>query len=228
MEVLHVADAGGQGQDAFTPAKVASDASTRENRLSARDSNMTGLGIRPRTPPLSPSSRSYAGTDRLSVLSATATDLSDFSPSPTASIGSVRIATVTRVPCRAGDRRVSTGMASIASEDGYLSDASLTLRGMGASGECAAASLASRLGAEPELREHEIHTGTQKDHEPREATRLATSKWQRGLSSSRNRLSSDEWAVRSGSSQSSDHAGRQSMSILGELPRHGTRYSVKK
>ena len=223
MEILHVANAGGQGQDASAQAKLASDASTRENRLSGRESTMTGPGIRPRTPPLSPSSRSYAGTDRLSVLSATATDLSDFSPSPTASIGSVRIATVTRVPCRAGDRRISTGMASIASEDGYLSDASLTLRGMGASGEGAAASLASRLGAEPELREHKIEIGTEKDHEPREATRHATSKWQRGLSSSRNRHPSDEWAARSGSSQSSDHAGRQSMSILGELPRHGTR-----
>ena len=225
MEILHEADAGGQGQDASAQAKLASDPSTRENRLSEREreSNMTGLGIRPRTPPLSPSSRSYAGTDRLSVLSATATDLSDFSPSPTASIGSVRIATVTRVPCRAGDRRVSTGMASIASEDGYLSDASLTLRDMDASGEGVAASLASRLGAEPELREHKIEIGTEKDHEPREATRHATSKWQRGLSSSRNRHPSDEWAARSGSSQSSDHAGRQSMSILGELPRQGTR-----
>lgn len=216
MEILHVADVGSQDRDASTQAKMGNDASTRENRLSARESSMTGLGIRPRTPPLSPSSRSYAGTDRLSVLSATATDLSDFSPSPTASIGSVRIATVTRVPCRTGDRRVSTGMASIASEDGYLSDASLTLRGMGTSGEgvVAAASLASRLGAEPELREHKIDIGMRKDHEPREATRLATCKWQRGLSSSRNRHSSDEWAARSGSSQSSDHAGRQSMSIF--------------
>ncbi|GAA5966286.1 hypothetical protein JCM8115_004815 [Rhodotorula mucilaginosa] len=195
------------------------DATTRKNRLSARETSMTGLGIRPRTPPLSPSSQSYAGTDRLSVLSATATDLSDFSPSPTASIGSVRIATVTRVPCRAGDRRVSTGMASIASEDGYLSDASLTLRGMGASGERAIASSASRLDAEPELREDEFESGTKKHHESRAATRLATSKWQRGLSSSQNRLSSDEWAARPGSSQSSDHTGRQSMSILAPVTR---------
>jgi hypothetical protein len=214
-----VADAEGQGLDKSTQAKMENDATTRKNRLSARETSMTGLGIRPRTPPLSPSSQSYAGTDRLSVLSATATDLSDFSPSPTASIGSVRIATVTRVPCRAGDRRVSTGMASIASEDGYLSDASLTLRGMGASGERAIASSASRLDAEPELREDEFESGTKKHHESRAATRLATSKWQRGLSSSQNRLSSDEWAARPGSSQSSDHTGRQSMSILGEPPR---------
>mgnify|MGYP006969723467 CR=1 FL=1 len=214
-----MADAEGQGLDKSTQAKMENDATTRKNRLSARETSMTGLGIRPRTPPLSPSSQSYAGTDRLSVLSATATDLSDFSPSPTASIGSVRIATVTRVPCRAGDRRVSTGMASIASEDGYLSDASLTLRGMGASGERAIASSASRLDAEPELREDEFESGTKKHHESRAATRLATSKWQRGLSSSQNRLSSDEWAARPGSSQSSDHTGRQSMSILGEPPR---------
>lgn len=214
-----MADAEGQGLDKSTQAKMENDATTRKNRLSARETSMTGLGIRPRTPPLSPSSQSYAGTDRLSVLSATATDLSDFSPSPTASIGSIRIATVTRVPCRAGDRRVSTGMASIASEDGYLSDASLTLRGMGASGERAIASSASRLDAEPELREDEFESGTKKHHESRAATRLATSKWQRGLSSSQNRLSSDEWAARPGSSQSSDHTGRQSMSILGEPPR---------
>ncbi|GAA5982074.1 hypothetical protein JCM10908_004727 [Rhodotorula pacifica] len=81
---------------------------------------MSGNGnhsTRPRTPPLSPSAQSFAGTDRLSVLSATATDLSDFSPSPTASIGSVRIATLTKIPCRTAARRVSTGMDSIASED---------------------------------------------------------------------------------------------------------------
>ncbi|GAA5823119.1 hypothetical protein JCM3770_005257 [Rhodotorula araucariae] len=51
------------------------------------------------TPPFSPSQTSFA-TDRLSVQSTTTTDFSTCSPSPSPSIGSVRMATVTKVPMR--------------------------------------------------------------------------------------------------------------------------------
>ncbi|BGP39828.1 hypothetical protein JCM10449v2_003780 [Rhodotorula kratochvilovae] len=68
------------------------------------------------TPPFSPSQTSFA-TDRLSVQSTTMTDFSTCSPSPSPSIGSVRMATVTKVPMRPFmDPRESFGTHSILSE----------------------------------------------------------------------------------------------------------------
>ncbi|PRQ76034.1 hypothetical protein AAT19DRAFT_13056 [Rhodotorula toruloides] len=61
-----------------------------ENRRSFR---------RPGTPPFSPSQSSFR-TDRLSVQSTTVTDFSDCSPSPSPSIGSVRMAQITKIPHR--------------------------------------------------------------------------------------------------------------------------------
>ncbi|KAJ8295056.1 Autophagy-related protein 11 [Rhodotorula toruloides] len=77
-----------------------------ENRRSFR---------RPGTPPFSPSQSSFR-TDRLSVQSTTVTDFSDCSPSPSPSIGSVRMAQITKIPHRPYAPRMSLGATSILSE----------------------------------------------------------------------------------------------------------------
>ncbi|EGU11815.1 Proteophosphoglycan ppg4 [Rhodotorula toruloides ATCC 204091] len=77
-----------------------------ENRRSFR---------RPGTPPFSPSQSSFR-TDRLSVQSTTVTDFSDCSPSPSPSIGSVRMAQITKIPHRPYAPRMSLGATSVLSE----------------------------------------------------------------------------------------------------------------
>ncbi|BGP24457.1 proteophosphoglycan ppg4 [Rhodotorula toruloides] len=83
-----------------------------ENRRSLR---------RPGTPPFSPSQSSFR-TDRLSVQSTTVTDFSDCSPSPSPSIGSVRMAQITKIPHRPLAPRMSLGATSSVSES--IEDAS--------------------------------------------------------------------------------------------------------
>lgn len=70
---------------------------------------------RPGTPPFSPSQSSFR-TDRLSVQSTTVTDLSSCSPSPSPSIGSVRMAQITKIPHRPLAPRMSLSEASVLSE----------------------------------------------------------------------------------------------------------------
>ncbi|BGP31873.1 hypothetical protein JCM10296v2_003651 [Rhodotorula toruloides] len=77
-----------------------------ENRRSFRRSG---------TPPFSPSQSSFR-TDRLSVQSTTVTDFSDCSPSPSPSIGSVRMAQITKIPHRPYAPRMSLGATSVLSE----------------------------------------------------------------------------------------------------------------
>ncbi|GAA5848047.1 hypothetical protein JCM9279_007427 [Rhodotorula babjevae] len=117
----------------FTPDLAASAAAASVDRFEARSSGEyddAGKVIlepvkdhddcdpfpRAGTPPFSPSQASFT-TDRLSVQSTACTDFSTCSPSPSPSIGSVRMATFTRIPMRAfPPSRESVGARSVLSE----------------------------------------------------------------------------------------------------------------
>ncbi|GAA5904055.1 hypothetical protein JCM8208_003428 [Rhodotorula glutinis] len=121
------------GDEPFTPDLAASAAAATVDGFEARSSDEYDDAAKvvlepvrdhddrepfPRAgaPPFSPSQASFA-TDRLSVQSTAYTDFSTCSPSPSPSIGSVRMATFTRVPMRTfPPSRESVGARSILSE----------------------------------------------------------------------------------------------------------------
>ncbi|TNY19396.1 hypothetical protein DMC30DRAFT_400572 [Rhodotorula diobovata] len=121
------------GDEAFTPdlvASAASAASRDETEPRSSDDDAADKVVlepvkdhedrepfpRAKTPPFSPSQASFV-TDRLSVQSTAYTDFSTCSPSPSPSLGSVRMATVTKVPMRAfTPARESLGARSVLAE----------------------------------------------------------------------------------------------------------------
>ncbi|KPV75415.1 uncharacterized protein RHOBADRAFT_43921 [Rhodotorula graminis WP1] len=190
------------------------------------------------TPPFSPSQASFT-TDRLSVQSTAYTDFSTCSPSPSPSIGSVRMATFTRIPMRAfPPSRESVGARSVLSEtvdesvedapedeDGIVWDARALARSSMIDADRLPQDLAAVLRGKPADQEqerpsrHEVtppaveHAGEVLPKSGSAQTQLTVESWQEGLDAAVGQLSEDP------SMTPEEDAMRRMKSILGPKTR---------